>query len=196
MSTPKNKILIDIGHARGTGANGTDVEGVTYNEHEVCELLAIDLALALKKQGIDSVIIDYAEYTNSQDLNKTINTANELTKSESTDYDFGVSLHMDASDNTDAHGGHVCYYMYSDTKGKYLAKAVADQLVVILPGRANATVGRLDLAVLKDTIKPWILIENGFITNQADLNTMITSFTRAEVADALAVGIKNALKYL
>lgn len=193
MSTEKNRILIDIGHARATGANGTDAEGVTYNEHELCELLAADLASALAKIGVESTTIDFAEYTNSQDLNKTINTANELTKTAQTDYKFGVSLHMDASDNADAQGGHVCY---RSDRGRDIADNIAPQLIAVLPGRASATVMRTDLAVLNKTKNPWVLIENGFITNQKDLSLMLGASTRETLATALARGIKNALRNL
>ena len=73
--------------------------------------------------------------------------------------DIGISLHCDSASHwvggeeeldPKPHGGHVCYYPGS-SKGRKLAEEVGVRLSGLLPGRAEAVVGRKDLAVLRRT---------------------------------------------
>lgn len=92
------KIAIDIGHANNTGSRGNGLE-----EHAVAVTIAERLAPMLQKLGPKVDVIDFPGMSNAQDLNATIKAANEG------GYDFGISLHCDASDNPQAHGAHVCF---------------------------------------------------------------------------------------
>ena len=84
MSTPH--IIIDIGHARGTGARGNDQE-----EHDRCTKIAAALQRALTAHKLRVSVLDYPELSNSADLTATAAAAN------ATDAALGVSLHMDAA---------------------------------------------------------------------------------------------------
>ncbi len=169
------KIAIDIGHAAGTGARGNGLE-----EHEVCTEIARHLGNALIKAGHDVTTIDFPELSNKADLNATIAAANAGL------FDFGISLHCDCSENSEAHGAHVCYI--SD-KGKRLALAIASPLSELLPGRAETIQLRTDLAVLKHTNPTWVLCECGFISNAADAK--IQSETPGKIAAAIAEGVED-----
>ncbi|MCD8070546.1 MAG: N-acetylmuramoyl-L-alanine amidase [Akkermansiaceae bacterium] len=168
-------IAIDIGHANGTGARGNGLE-----EHEVCTEIARYLGNYLIKADHEVVVLDYPEETNSSDLNKTIAAAN------AGGFNFGISLHCDCSDNSEAHGAHVCYI--SD-KGKELASSIARHLAALLPGRSETVQLRTDLAVLKRTNPVWVLCECGFISNAADAK--IQSETPELIASAIAKGVNN-----
>lgn len=148
------KIALDIGHASGTGARGNGLE-----EHAVAKEITRYLSGTLRLLGHTVTVIDYPEVGNLCDLNATIREANRG------DFDFGISIHCDCSDNPNAKGAHVCYM---STGGKRLADAIAYRLCSLMPGRADKVVKRDNLAVLKQTKAVWVLCECGFISNEHD----------------------------
>ena len=189
-----NHIIIDIGHARGTGARGNGLE-----EHERCVLIAAALEESLRSRGFAVTVLDFPDKTNSADLTATVAAANELVA------DFGISLHMDAASkitgyctiededgesrekaiygpNPVPHGAHCCYY---SQKGKAMGRLIAAGLCALLPGRADQVVQRTDLYVLKKTRAPWVLVECGFITNPVD-----AAMEPKRVAEAIADGVR------
>lgn len=181
-----NHIIIDIGHANNTGARGHGQE-----EHDLCAKVAKRLASELGIAGQRVTVLDYPDKSNADDLNKTIAAANALSN-----VTFGISLHMDASDNASAHGGHVCY---ASAKGAQLAAAIAKTLAEYMPGRANSTVKRTNLAVLNRTRAPWVLIELGFITNERDIRKLMDDPATEEnelkpLIDCLVDGIIKAVE--
>lgn len=178
-------IVLDIGHANGTGARGNRQE-----EHNLCVKVVNQVAAALRKLGHKVTVIDYPTLSNADDLNKTIRTANALDN-----VALGISFHMDASDNASAHGGHVCYY---STSGSVAAQKIADELCAYMPGRACKTVKRTNLGVLKRTKWRWVLIELGFITHKSDIKKLMDNpATPANelqpLVDVLVKGICKAI---
>ncbi len=170
------KIAIDIGHANGTGANGNG-----YQEHALCAKLAAALKAALQSFKVDRFeadIIDYPALSNGADLAATAKAVN------AGGYDAVVSLHMDASDDPDDHGAHVCY---CSTNGKRLAEEIALRLCPQMPGRAEKTVKRSGLYILRNTRPVAVLVECGFITNEGDTAWVIEHADK--VALAIALGI-------
>jgi len=167
------KIVIDIGHARGTGARGCGQE-----EHAVCADIAAELAHELASRGNVCHVVDFPDMSNRDDLAATVREINSIKP------DISISLHCDASDNPAAHGAHVCYV---SERGERLARAIASELCALLPGRAQQVVRRGDLYVLRHTVCPAVLVECGFITNGKDCH-IVTQRTGA-VADAIAQGV-------
>ena len=179
-------IIIDIGHTTGTGSRGNGQE-----EHDLCTKVAKRLASQLGVAGHQVTVLDYTNTTNTIDLNKTIAAANAMQG-----VDFGISLHMDASDNAGPHGGHVCY---ASTKGAMLAEAIAKPLAKYMPGRACITMKRPKLAVLNRTRAPWVLIELGFITSPSDIKKLMDDPDTAKdelsgLVDCLMTGITKAVQ--
>ena len=190
MSKGKH-IIIDIGHARGTGARGNGME-----EHARCEIIAGHLADKLRAGGYAVTVLDYPDSTNSADLVATVKAANGISNAA-----FGISLHMDAASrpveesgngetstqvwnepDPEPHGAHVCYV---SATGKRMAECIAMFLCSLLPGRANKTVKRSDLYILKNTCAPWVLCECGFITHRGDAAT-----DPERVAACIAAGVR------
>jgi len=171
-------IIIDIGHARGTGASGNGMQ-----EHERCALIAAALAEKLRGQGPQASVLDYPDKSNRADLAATAAAANRISGP-----CIGISLHMDAASrpaDPAPHGAHVCY---ASAAGKRLAEAIAEPLCALLPGRATKTVRRTDLYILNNTRCVWALAECGFITNPGDAAT-----DPAAVAHRIAEGINRYL---
>lgn len=169
------KIALDIGHANNTGARGNG-----HEEHAVVDTIGFHLLHALLSRGHAVTVLDYPDKTNTDDLNATIRAANTGT------YDIGISLHCDASDNPNARGAHICY---TSVSGKKLAEAIAVTLCADMPGRADKTVRRPNLAILKGTRPVWVLVECGFITNKRDCRVMTE--TPELIAHDIALGIHN-----
>lgn len=171
------KVVIDIGHANGTGSTGNSLE-----EHAVSTVVGKYLERELESLGHESITLDFPRESNDHDLSLTVKEANSLAE----EYDIVVSLHCDWSSNPRAHGGHVCYL--SGT-GKRLAKSIAEPLCALMPGRAERVVKRSGLYVLKKTKDPAVLVEMGFISNEDD--AVMLSQHPQMIAKAIAVGIDN-----
>lgn len=175
---PSKNFLIDIGHANGTGARSLDRK---YEEHALCTTIATHLAAILSSAGQYVRTIDFPNESNTADLNDTISLVNSLHN-----ISAGVSLHMDAADSPSPHGAHVCYY---SSTGSKLAAAIASPLCALLPGRAEHTVKRTNLAVLKRTKPTWVLCECGFITNPE--NCAFALDHPKQIAAAIAAGLAS-----
>ena len=180
-------IILDIGHAKGTGARGNGQE-----EHDLCVKVSEQLKTALTKSGHKVTVLDFPKQNNYNDLYNTIKAANALK-----DVDFGISLHMDAFTNPNAKGGHVCHYPV--TSSTRIAKVIADGLTGYMTGRASKTVARRDLAILKRTVAPWVLIELGFITSTIDIKKLMDNPNTPQnelqpLIDVLVKGINKAAK--
>ena len=168
-------ILIDIGHARMTGASAHGL-----HEHEEMARFAPLLVAELQEHGFCTTIIDYPELSNEEDLVATVKEANRLRP------DFILSLHMDCSENEKARGGHVCY---TSAKGERMARCIAGYLCDLFPGRAEQVVKRSGLYVLRKTYAPAVLIECCFISHEEDM--AVFRRHKKMVAKAIAQGVCN-----
>ena len=194
------RVAIDVGHARNTGARGNG-----YEEHELCARLAAELKKELEGSGdfsIEADVIDFPDFSNTGDRSATVRAVN------SGKYDLLVSLHMDASDNKNARGAHVCYNrtykadgsFVDSSGGKRCAEEIAMRLCPQLPGRANTTQARPDrqrklssLEVLRETRPVAVLVECGFVTNAGDAEWVEKHPDK--VALSIALGIASFFDY-
>lgn len=179
-------VIIDIGHANGTGARGNG-----YEEHALCAIVGRKLKKRLIKHGVKVTLLDFPALTNKEDLNRTIKAANAAKR-----VTFGISLHMDAADSKKAHGGHVCFV---SQKGRELAERITAHLVEVMPGRSVLVQKRTNLAMLNQTRSPWALIELGFITSPDDIKRLVDDPDTEKnelkpLMDALEKGILDCLE--
>lgn len=170
-------LLLDIGHANNTGAQGNG-----HEEHQLSSVIGSVLAERCAQHGITTKVIDYPTLSNSADLSATVKEANTLSAK------LGISLHCDSSSNDSARGAHVCYY--SD-KTQANAITLGAHICELMIGRACRVVQRQDLYVLKSTKHPWYLVEMGFISNKLDCN-MLASHPEL-VAEAILKGVCDLL---
>ena len=190
MSTTRKHIIIDIGHARNTGAVGSGLQ-----EHTRCGQIAGHLRAKLEAAGYMVTVIDFPDKDNRADLVATAESANRLPCT------FGISLHMDAAtqavDVVDEDGDHVTRWVanpkpsgahvcYVSATGKRIAESIARYLSTLLPGRAERVQKRTDLYILTHTRAPWVLCECGFITNPRDVQA-----TPEAIATAIANGVSH-----
>lgn len=186
-------IIIDIGHARNTGAVGCGLQ-----EHTRCGQIATHLQRKLGAAGHIVTVVDFPDKSNRADLAATVEVANRH------HCDFGISLHMDAATqavdvvdedgehvtrwvaNPHPRGAHVCYV---SATGKRIAESIARYLCTLLPGRAEQVQQRSDLYILTNTRAPWVLCECGFITNPGDIQA-----TPEQIAECIAAGVRLYFK--
>ena len=150
-------VILDIGHANGTGARNKE-KG--YEEHAVNVVICTKLKSMLEDYGAKVKVLDFPEMDNGPELSKTVREANAITGAK-----VLVSLHSDCSDSKSAKGGHVCYL---SNESKKWAEKLAKHIVELLPGRSEHIVYRPNLAILKVKSCPAILCEGGFISNDYD----------------------------
>lgn len=172
------KIILDAGHG------GYD-NGASYNgRFEKNDTLALVLAVGeiLEAQGYD------VEYTRTEDVyDSPLQKARIGNKSNA---DFFVSIHRNASPTPNQYNG-VQTLVYNDAGIKAdMARKVNEELEKVGFRNINVSV-RPDLAVLRRTKMPAILIEAGFINSDMDNELFDTRFS--EIAEAIATGIDDTI---
>ena len=150
-------VIIDIGHANGTGARNKE-KGL--EEHAINVVIGAKFKKLLEDYGCKVTVLDFPELENDPELAKTVKAANAISGAK-----VLVSLHSDCSDAKSAKGGHVCY---RSDEAKQWATKVSKPLAELLPGRAEHIMYRPNLAILKVKSCPAILCEGGFISNDHD----------------------------
>lgn len=173
------KVVLDAGHG------GYD-NGATYNgRREKDDNLRLTLAVGeiLANRGID------VAYTRTTDIyqnpNEKAQIANEMGA------DFFVSFHRNSSPNPNTYSGvETLIYNKGDVKEE-LAKNINEELAGVGFQNLGENV-RTNLAVLRRTQMPAVLVEAGFINTDADNALFDNSFN--EIANAIAEGIASTIE--
>lgn len=173
------KIMIDAGHG------GYDAGAVYNGRREKDDNLNLALAVGdiLKSQGYDVV------YTRTDDVyDSPVQKARIGNESGA---DFFVSIHRNSSPTPNQYNG-VQTLIYDDSGiKKTMAENVNKRLEEVGYRNINVDV-RPDLAVLRRTSMPAILVEAGFINNNKDNNLFDSKFE--ETAQAIADGINETIR--
>ena len=202
-----NIVVIDAGHGgRDVGALGKDEEGnVLMDENGDPLIREKDLNLYIAKairdyledDGIEVVMTrddDTFEGTNAENLLARANLANNINAS------LFLSVHNNSSTSPKANGTEVCYT--PNSSGAYgitsmeFAQKILDPLVGATGLTNRGLSSRPNLAVLKYTKMPAVLIECGFITNESDRAVLTDTQKLDEIARAVADGIIETLEYM
>ena len=121
-------------------------------------------AVAVKLRSLGHTVYDDTDEvgrTQAQNLNNIVRNCN------SHDVDLVVSFHLNAF-NTKANGVEVCYYDQQDLAARVSAQLSKD-IGWTNRGAKERRYGEKRLHVLAETKAPAILIELGFIDNEADM---------------------------
>ena len=172
------KVTIDAGHG---GYDG----GANYNGRlEKNDNLEIALAVGelLEQNGIE---VGYTRITDVYDSpNEKARIANEQGS------DLFISIHRNSSPNPNTYSG-VETLLYEESGLKQdVANAINEELAKVGYNNLGLNV-RKDLAVLRRTRMPAVLVEVGFINTDADNQLLDNSFD--ETARAIANGIYKTL---
>ena len=177
------KVFINPGHYPGIDSGAVNsVNGVT--EAEICRSIADKVEHCLKNAGCSVCTLQSNNLCGEYPAHPNIvATANEL------DADIFISLHCNAF-NQQARGTECLVF----AKGSYaedLADAIQRQIVNALDMVDRGVKERPDLAVLKHTVMPAVLVEMAFIDNEEDCEKLINQ--QDEFAAAIARGVTDYL---
>lgn len=182
------KIFIDPGHnysGHDTGASGNGLR-----EQDITFQVGEKLSALLKSVGIEVVmsrnkLTDNVGTSLNDSLNKRASMANNAKA------DYFISLHCDSSTGFSAKGSHICISQKGYNAEKLANKINPHLLALGLDGRSTLVAERPELAVLKKTTMPAVLIEMGFISNARDAD--IQKNNQDGLAKAIFMGICDHL---
>lgn len=178
------KVFLNPGHCPGIDSGAVNhTSGVT--EAEICKSIADKVEHYLKNAGCSVYTLQSNNLCGEYPAHKNIvATANEL------DADIFISLHCNAF-NQQAQGTE-CLVFSKYTKSERLAKAIQAQIISSLNTVDRGIKARTDLAVLKGTKMPAVLVEMAFIDNADDCKKLLEQ--DEEFAKAIARGVTDYLQ--
>ena len=172
------KICIDPGHGgEDPGANYEDILEKKIN---------LDIALKLQKllDEVGHEIVMTREDDIFVELYDRVKIANESS------CDILISIHSNAAGDPSAQGTETLHYPDSD-QGQKLAELVQDELIMHLQRADRGVKARDDLAVLKGTTMPAILVECGFISNSTERHLLQSAGFQHLIAESIVEAIQN-----
>jgi len=173
------KIILDPGH--GGYDNGASYNG--RKEKDDVLSLAFDVASELRRLGYE------VEFTRVDDVYDSPNEKARIGNASGADY--FISLHRNSNPTPNSSNG-VQTLVFSDSgiKGQ-MARNINKRLEEV--GFRNINVEeRKNLAVLKRTKMPALLLEVGFINSDKD--NQLFDENKAQIAEAIAIGIDETLR--
>ena len=192
LKSSKNKVIvIDPGHG-GNDPGKIGINGCL--EKEINLAISNELKEELLKSGFDVIMtrtIDKGLY-NDMDSNKKMNDLiNRVNIVNNSDAVAVVSIHQNAYISESEKGAQVFYYEGSDI-GFQLAKSIQDSMRKCLDIE-NKRIEKANTSyfMLKKTIRPTVIVECGFLSNNVEANKLIKKGYQKKVARSIKEGIEN-----
>lgn len=185
-------ITIDAGHG-GTdpGAIYTDEEGIIWFEKDINLGVALKVRDILIKNGVkvvmtrdDDTFIELKERAEIANRNKTALFLSVHTNSSTADTAYGIETWGSLEINT----------ILSGVNDKLFAENVQKEIIKSTGGKNRGIKDSETLAVLKYSVMPSVLVEVGFISNEAEREKMFTDSYRNQLAEGIAEGILKTFK--
>jgi N-acetylmuramoyl-L-alanine amidase len=168
-------VVIDPGHG---GHDNGGQWGKVYEKHLALDT-ATRLEATLKRMGYQTVMTRRSDYFIS--LPQRVSTGNRYKNA------IFVSIHYNYTWKEHVSGLETFYYT---REGQRLARYVQSSLV-----RLTRTVDRSAkfsrFYVLRNSTLPAILVEGGFVSNEAERNRMKSAYFRESIARGIAEGIQR-----
>ncbi|WP_312699387.1 N-acetylmuramoyl-L-alanine amidase [Sedimentibacter sp.] len=186
------KILIDPGHGgidQGT-SGGTGVTEAPLN-------LAISEKLMrfLEGSGFDVDMTRYEDEGLYSLKSKTIrekkneDLKNRVDMINNSNADLVVSIHLNSFPQKQYYGAHV-FYQKNSQLGKIAADTLQDSLKSILdPGNNRVPQVKKDIKIMDDTNIPVVLVECGFLSNDAEERKLVTDEYQEKIAWSIFTGL-------
>lgn len=179
-------LLLDAGHGgKDPGTSGNGMQEKNLN-------LTIAQKIAQKLQG-SGIKVYMTRNSDVYPENSTrAQTANDIA-------DLMVSIHINSGPET-ANGTETLYQVHANDNG---ARLTSKQLAEILQGKVVSATGNTnrgaklwtDVLILNRTTVPAVIVEVIFITNTGDALKISNPAYQDQVAQAIADGIQEAVKY-
>ncbi len=190
LKSSKNKVIvIDPGHG-GKDPGKIGVNGCL--EKDVNLAISNELKKELLKSGFDVIMTRtkdkglYNELDSNKKKNDLINRVNIVNNSDAIAV---VSIHQNAYISDREKGAQVFYYNGSDI-GFELAKTIQDSMRECLD-KNNKRIEKSNVSyyMLKETIRPTVIVECGFLSNIEEANKLIEQKYQKKVAKSIKDGI-------
>jgi N-acetylmuramoyl-L-alanine amidase len=175
-------ICIDAGHG------GTDPGAVNGSKREAVAALAIARKVGAKLIDKGYKVI----FTRKED--KYVSLADRCKLSNAREADAFVSIHLNAATNKEAAGIETWRYEKVGALTKSLASNVQTELISATGAKDRGVKTTTTLYVLKRTVAPAILIECGFISNNAEATQLFSGTYQDKLACAIVSGIEKSIK--
>lgn len=179
-------LLLDAGHGgKDPGTSGNGMQEKNLN-------LTIAQKIAQKLQGSGIKVYMTRDRDVYPENSTRAKTANDIA-------DLMVSIHMNSGPET-ANGTETLYQVHANDNG---ARLTSKQLAEILQGKVVSATGNTnrgaklwtDVLILNRTTVPAVIVEVIFITNTGDALKISNPAYQDQVAQAIADGIQEAVKY-
>lgn len=182
----KKCIVLDPGH-------GGEDRGAKSTTKPVLLEKNLNLTTARFVQTYLSQMGFQAVLTRSSDRFLTLKQRSDFANASTCD--LFVSIHYNSAPNPEAHGIEVFYYQPREdnermTASKGLAAAILER-VIDNTGAKSRKVKPGNLAVIRETTMPAVLIECGFLTNEAETQKMRDESYLRRLAWGIAQGIQT-----
>lgn len=152
-------------------------------EKEAALLIASKIGKALALAGVEVI------YTRTNDSTVELGERTAFANKKAADY--FISIHLNAAAAKSANGIETYAYSEGSTAHK-LAQAVQKELIS-KTGAADRGVKTANYYVLKHTSMPAILIETGFISNDAEARALFADGYQTIIANAVVKAVVNFL---
>ncbi|MBH5316958.1 N-acetylmuramoyl-L-alanine amidase [Paenibacillus sp. GSMTC-2017] len=191
ISLPHTTVIIDVGHG---GIDGGASHGDLL-EKDINLAIAGKLYLLLRSQGIPAIMNRTDDYALSDDNHwhnsksrhrKDLSQRRQLT--EEIDSELLVSLHVNWGKNSSRRGPLVLHQESGESA--LLAFCIQDALNRQQSSNALPKLGN-PFYLLRRVEQPSVIVEMGFISNQADRDMLTDSRSQLQVAGAIASGIRQ-----
>jgi N-acetylmuramoyl-L-alanine amidase len=186
-------ILIDPGHG-GHDVGTQSISKPRYQEKSLNLATAQFVKTYLQQLGYQ--VLMTREEDKFVSLDKRAQIANERKPN------LFVSIHYNSAPSAEAQGIEVFYYHSKDkkekdrmVKSKHLAQAVLKNIVTNTKAKSRG-VKQANYAVIRETTMPAILVEGGFVTNEAELQNLKDPIYLKRLAWGIVRGIEEYLNKL
>lgn len=176
------KFCIDPGHG------GTDPGAVNSGYEEKAAALAIALKVGRKLNEKGASVI----YTRTKDEYPTLANRCQLANAEKVT--AFISIHLNAAVNKSAEGIETWRHENVGGTTKALAESVQTELIKATGAKDRGVKSTVGLYVLRRTIAPAILVETGFISNDAEAKKLFNAEYQNKLAEAIVTGIYKVFK--
>ncbi|MFD1672174.1 N-acetylmuramoyl-L-alanine amidase [Agrilactobacillus yilanensis] len=170
-SLAKATIVLDPGHG---GSDSGALSNSGQYEKKYTLAVAQQVASRLREAGANVIM------TRSSD--QSVSLAKRPQISNNTNADAFISFHFDSTESSNDASGITTYY-YSKSKDSPLAKDLSQQLSSLPLTNKGTQYG--DYQVLRDNVRPSVLLELGYINTKKDFSKISSTSYQEAIADAV-----------
>ena len=184
FSPPKKIIIIDAGH--GGTEPGSVKQGI--QEKDINLQIALQLQKRLEAKGYKVVM--------TRDDDTAISLKNRAKLANQAKGDLLISIHQNSFRDASVHGIEVYYNSDKTTNDQQLAQMIQESLINETGAKNRGIHSDNGLVVTRETIMPAVLVETAFISNDDELDLIMSDDYQNKVVKGIVVGIEEFLNEL